>query len=120
VAIELICVLVSELEKMATPPIFADLFSYGTMDLRKYPSTTTLNFSRPVLLRDVQVALGKVTAILPKGTKLESAIWVSGSRLELKCSFGTRVPLAERPEYYEQLLRKIGTEGVDSKTVQTA
>ena len=97
----------------ATPPVkspltFADLFTYSNVAVCKYPTNTTVNFTNPLLLRDVEVNLGpKVVATLKQGTKLEAAIWVSGSRLELKCSFGTRVPLAEKPAHYEALLKEL-------------
>ena len=91
---------------MSTQHTFDDLFTYTRTEIRKYPSHSTVRFVNPVLLRDVEIELGKIRATIKSGTKLEAAVWMTGHRLQLKCSFGTEVPLAEKQVHYEMLLSR--------------
>lgn len=87
---------------------FADLFTYRTLTVKQYPSHKTLRFDHVQLTRDVEVRLGsRVVATIKQGTLLESAVWLPGSPLELKCSLNERHALATQPDSYTELLNAL-------------
>ena len=89
---------------------FGELFSYNKLRKGKYPSHSTLNFSPIILLQDLEVMVGQVPAVFKQGTRLQEAIWVEGSRLTLKCSFGVTVPIAHSSPELEQKLKELSVE----------